>query len=455
MNRPGTPPLPRRLSAPAAQGAAPVPGQAAVRSLVLDNGLKIIVWPDHSIPSVALHNWVRVGSRNEVAGLTGLAHFFEHMMFNGTSHRAQGEFDRLMEAQGGSNNAYTSQDVTVYQDWFPRSALELVFELESDRIANLAFNPEVVENERKVVYSERRLRVDDSNAALLDEQVQATAFHVHPYRIPTIGWPDDIKAWTLADLQNFYRTYYAPNNCTLIVVGAVEAEEAFALAQRTFGAIPRGRTPPPVTTHEPEQHGERRLVLERPGQNPLLQLAYHAISATDAREPALNILQTILVGGDASRLHRALVEEQRLAVAIGGGWSEGFDPNVFVLQATLAEGGELAVLQAALDAQLARVAQEGVTEAELRRAKNMVAADFWRGVSTIDGKALLLGEYVVMHGDHRLLFSAPETYERVTRAQVQEVARAVFDPQRRTVGMLQPLYDAQLEPDEHNEAEPA
>jgi zinc protease len=278
---------------------------------------------------------------------------------------------------------------------------------------------------------------------------------VHPYRIPTIGWPDDIKAWTLADLQNFYRTYYAPNNCTLIIVGAVEAEEAFALAQRTFGAIPRGRTPPPVTTHEPEQHGERRLVLERPGQNPLLQLAYHAISATDAREPALNILQTILVGGDASRLHRALVEEQRLAVAIGGGWSEGFDPNVFVLQATLAEGGELAVLQAALDAQLARVAQEGVTEAELRRAKNMVAADFWRGVSTIDGKARLLGEYVVMHGDHRLLFSAPETYERVTRAQVQEVARAVFDPQRRTVGMLQPLYDAQLEPDEHNEAEPA
>jgi zinc protease len=418
---------------------------AHVRTHRLANGLQIVVWPDHNIPSLALHNWVRVGSRNEGTGRTGLAHFFEHMMFNGTSRRAQGEFDRLMEAQGGSNNAYTSQDVTVYQDWFPRSALELVFELESDRIANLAFEPEVVENERKVVYSERRLRVDDSNAALLDEQVQATAFKLHPYRIPTIGWPADIQAWTMADLQTFYRTYYAPNNCTLILVGDVEAEEAFALAERSFGAIPRGQTPPPVQVHEPAQQGERRVLLERPGQNPLLQIAYHAINATDAREPALNILQNILVGGDASRLHRSLVEQQRLAVAIGGGWSEGFDPNVFILQATLAEGGELEALQTELDAQLARVVRDGVSEAELRRAKNMVAADFWRGVSTIDGKARLLGEYTVMHGDHRLLFAAPEVYESVTREQVQQVAAAVFDPERRTIGMLQPLYEAEPE----------
>jgi zinc protease len=412
-----------------------------VRSMRLANGLQLVVWPDHNIPSVALHNWVRVGSRNEGTGRTGLAHFFEHMMFNGTSRRAQGEFDRLMEAQGGSNNAYTSQDVTVYQDWFPRSALELVFELESDRVANLAFEASVVENERKVVYSERRLRIEDSNAALLDEQVQATAFQVHPYRIPTIGWPVDIQSWTMADLTQFYRTYYAPNNCTLILVGDVEADAAFALAQRYFGAIARGAEPPPVGTCEPEQQAERRVLLERPGQNPLLQIAYHAISAADAREPALNILQTILAGGDASRLHRALVEEQELAVAVGGGWSEGFDPNVFVLQATLPEDGDLQALLAALDTQLAQLLRTGVTDAELRRAKNMVAADFWRGVSTIDGKARLLGEYTVMHGDHRLLFSAPDSYERVTRDEVQAVARAVFDPAHRTVGMLRPLSE--------------
>src|SRR5580692_3416345 len=360
-------------------------GLNAVRSATLPNGLQIIVWPDHNIPNVALYNFVHVGSRNEGTGTTGLAHFFEHMMFNGTSRHAPGDFDRLMEAQGASNNAYTTQDVTVYQDWFPSSALELVLELESDRIANLAFVPEVVENERKVVYSERRLRIEDSNAALLDEQVQATAFLAHPYRIPTIGWPSDIQSWTMADLQNFFHTYYAPNNCTLVLVGAVDPDQVFALARKYFGPTPARDAPPPVRTREPEQFGERRLVLERPGQNPLLHYAYHAIAAADPRQPALDILQTILTTGHASRLHRSLVEEQKLAVAIGGGWSEGFDANVFVIHATLPEGGSVPALEHALDAELARVVADGVSEQELRRAKNMEAADFWRGASTIDG----------------------------------------------------------------------
>jgi zinc protease len=424
------------LAAPAVRSFADA--ASAVRATTLPNGLQIIVWPDHNIPNVALYNFVHVGSRNEGTGTTGLAHFFEHMMFNGTSKHAPGDFDRLMEAQGASNNAYTSQDVTVYQDWFPSSALELVLELESDRIANLAFVPEVVENERKVVYSERRLRVEDSNAALLDEQVQATAFLAHPYRIPTIGWPSDIQSWTMADLQNFFHTYYAPNNCTLVLVGAVDPDQVFALARKYFGPNPARDAPPPVRTREPEQLGERRLVLERPGQNPLLHYAYHAIAAADPRQPALDILQTILTSGHASRLHRALVEEQKLAVAIGGGWSEGFDANVFVIHATLPAGGSVPALEQALDAELARVVADGVSEQELRRAKNMEAAEFWRGASTIDGKARLLGEYAVMHGDYKLLFSAPEAYERVTREDVASIARTVFNADKRTVGVLLP-----------------
>ena len=415
---------------------------ASVRSTTLANGLKIIVWPDHNIPNVALYNWVHAGSRNEGSGTTGLAHFFEHMMFNGSSRHPRGEFDRLMEAQGASINAYTSQDVTVYQDWFPRSALELVFELESDRLANLALVPEVVENERKVVYSERRLRIEDSNAALLDEQVQATAFLAHPYRIPVIGWPSDIQSWTLADLQGFFHSYYAPNNRTLVLVGAVDADQVFALAQKYFAAAPAREPPPPVRTREPEQQGERRLLLQRPGSNPLVHYAYHAIAASDPLEPALNLLQTILAGGHASRLHRALVEEKQLAVAIGGGWSEGFDANVFVIHATLAEDASVPEFEQALDAELVGIVKHGVTAEELRRAKNMAAADFWRGVSTIDGKARLLGEYAVMHGDYKLLFAAPQAYERVTRASVAKVARQVFNPDKRTVGVLLPSRGA-------------
>ena len=192
---------PGRTDSPVLPGhhaAAP----AEIQALTLDNGLRIIVWPDRDIPNVALYNFVRVGSRNEAPGITGLAHFFEHMMFNGTGRRPPGEFDREMEAHGGSNNATTSDDLTTYMDWFPKDALELVFDLEGDRLGHLAFDPKVVESERGVVYSERRLRVDDDNTGFLAEQVQSTAFAAHPYHIPTIGWPSDIEGWTLADPGN-------------------------------------------------------------------------------------------------------------------------------------------------------------------------------------------------------------------------------------------------------------
>jgi len=411
---------------------------AAIATRTLANGMQVIVWPDHRIPSVSLFNWVHVGSRNETSGSTGLAHFFEHMMFNGTTHRSQGEFDRLLQASGGSNNAYTTQDVTVYQDSFPRASLELVFDLESDRLANLAFDPKVVEKEREVVYSERRLRVEDSNPAYLSEQVQATAFLAHPYRLPTVGWPSDIKAWTLADLEDFYHAWYAPNNCTLAIVGDVDPEQVFALAEKYFGQLPRGPDPRGVRTVEPPQQGERRLVIERRAQNPLVQVAWHAIPADDPRAPALNLLQTILTGGDASRLHRLLVEERKLAIDVGSGWSEGFDPNIYSVYATLATGASTAALERALDEEFKRLVDGGVTETELARAKNQVAAAFWRGVATLDGRAQLLGEYAVLHGDYRKLFAAPAAYERVTAAQVLAVARDVFKPEQRTVGVLLP-----------------
>jgi zinc protease len=415
-----------------------VSGADEVRATTLANGMRVIVWPDRDIPSVALYNFVRAGSRNEAPGITGLAHFFEHMMFNGTTRRKPGEFDRLMEAQGGSNNASTSDDLTIYTDWFPRGSLELVFDLEADRLANLAFVPEVVESERGVVYSERRLRVEDSNQGYLFEQVQATAFVAHPYQFPTIGWPSDIRSWRMEDLQAFYKTYYAPNNCTLVVVGDISPEEVFALAKRYFEPIPRQEPPPKITTREPEQLGERRVVIERKAQTPLLQLAYKAPAAADERAPAIDLLLGILTNGDASRLHRLLVEENKLAVSVDGYWHEGFDPALFWLLLTLPEGADAARVQAALDAELSRIVREGVSEAELARAKNLSATSLWKALATIDGKARLLGELEVMHGDYRKLFDLPARYEAVTRAQIQEAAREILQPRRRTVGILIP-----------------
>ena len=235
--------------------AAGVPKEITAYNMA--NGMRIIVWPDHDIPNVVFYNFVRAGGRNEYPGITGLSQFFEHMMFNGTSTRELGEFDRVMEAAGAANNAYTSKDLTVYQDWLPRSALETVMELEGDRLQNLAIDPDVVESERGVIYSERRLKVDNDNEGRLYEQVVATAFVAHPYQFPVSGWPSDIEGWTQGDLESYYNTYYAPNNCTVVVSGAVSPEEVFLLAERYFAPIPSRPAPPPVRTVEPEQSGER------------------------------------------------------------------------------------------------------------------------------------------------------------------------------------------------------
>ena len=418
-----------------------VPGREAVRATTLGNGMRVIVWPVHDIPNVALYNWVRAGSRNEAPGITGLAHFFEHMMFNGTTRRQPGEFDRLMESQGGANNAFTSDDVTVYQDWFPRGALDLVLDLESDRLGNLAFVPEVIESERGVVSSERRLRVEDNNPGFLSEQVQAAAFVTHPYRFPTIGWPADIQAWRRSDLEQFFKTYYAPNNLTFVLAGDLVPEEVFALARKYFESIPRQMPPAPVRAVEPEQLEERVVVVRRKAQTPLLQFAYKAPAASDPRAPAVNLLLSILIDGDASRLHRSLVEDKEVAIEVSGHWQEGFDPGLLWLFLTLPEGADPKVARELLDAELADVLRNGVTAAELSRAKNLASAGFWKKLATIDGKAQLLGEFEVFHGDWAKLFNAPAQFEKVTRDDIHTVARDILDVRYRTVGVLIPEAD--------------
>ena len=218
------------MGAPAHAAAPVVPGADQIVTRTLPNGLKIVVWPDRDIPNVAMYTWYRVGSRNERPGITGISHFFEHMMFNGTKTRLPGEFDRLMEGSGGRNNAYTSSDVTVYQNWFPSSVTGVIFDLESDRMRNLDFDAKKVESERGVVYSERRSSVDNDNFGTLIEQMKATAYVAHPYQIPTIGWPSDIEGWKVTDLQDYYRQYYAPNNAVIFIVGDVDPAAVFKLA---------------------------------------------------------------------------------------------------------------------------------------------------------------------------------------------------------------------------------
>jgi len=420
------------------EGDAPtsVKAPADIRSLTLDNGLKIIVWPDHDIPNVVMYNFVRAGGRNEYPGITGLSHFFEHMMFLGTTNLEPGEFDKIMEAAGGANNAYTSADVTVYQDWFPRSALETIFEIEADRFQNLATVTESFQSEREVVYSERRSSIDNNNFRKLAEQVQATAFVAHPYQFPVIGWPSDIESWTEEDLARYYQTYYAPNNRTIVITGDVTPGEIFELAGKYFAPIPAQDAPPPIRTVEPEQRGERRIVVEASAQTPLLHMAFHAGSATSAETLPMSLLLNVLASGESARLHRLLVEDEGLALSVETYQDEGFDPGLVFFFLTLPPGGDPVAVEARVLEELLRVGRDGISDAELSKARNIILADFWRGLATINGKAAALGQYDVFHGDYEKLFALPDAIAAVTADELRDVAAGVFRVNNMTVGVL-------------------
>ena len=426
------------FGAPAGSTAQPVPGASQIVTRTLPNGLKLVVWPDADIPNVAMYTWFRVGSRNERPGITGISHFFEHMMFNGTKTRPPGEFDRVMEANGGRNNAYTSSDVTVYQNWFPNTATPLIFDLEADRMRNLDFDPKKVESERGVVYSERRSSVDDDNFGTLVEQMQATAYAAHPYQIPTIGWPSDIEGWTVEDLQAYYKQYYAPNNAVMFVVGDVEPAAVFELADQYLAGIGSQPTPPPVTTREPVQIGERRLSIVREGQTPLIAMAWHAAAAPERTTRVMEVLLSILGGGDSSRLYQRLVEREQAAVDVGTSLDQGFDPGLAWVYAVAPPGGDVARTEKLLDEEIERLAKEGPSATELAKARNQALAGFWHGLETISGKAQALGTYEVFFGDYRKLFEAPAAYESITADDVKQAAATILRRENRTVGILQP-----------------
>ena len=246
-----------------------------VQSFTLSNGMKILVLEDNSIPNANMYLFWKVGSRNEYPGITGLSHFFEHMMFNGSKKYGPKMFDRTMEAAGGSNNAYTTENLTVYTDWFPISALETIFDLEADRIGHLELDPKMVESERGVVLSERSTGLENSNFRNISEQVKGAAFLAHPYRWSVIGYESDIKNWSIDDLQTYFDTYYAPNNAVVVISGDVSLEAVKSLSKKYFEPIPAGPKARPVHTIEPEQLGQKRVVVEKQVSSPNIMLAYH------------------------------------------------------------------------------------------------------------------------------------------------------------------------------------
>ena len=419
-----------------------LPQKLNVRKHTLANGMSVIIHEDHDIPNVALYLFFKVGSRNERPGITGLSHFFEHMMFNGARKYGPKQFDFFMENAGGNNNAYTSHDLTVYQDWFPRTALPLIFELEADRLRDLAFDPKIIESERGVVYSERRTAIDNNPPGALNEQMMAAAFTAHPYHWPVLGWPSDIEGWTMADLKQYWSMGYAPNNCILVVAGDVTESEILSLAKKHLEPIARRSVPPPLKTIEPAQVGERRVLLEKPAQLPMVLMAYHTVESKHPDNNVITVLDSILTDGRSSRLYRRLVEQDQVALNVGAQAMQALDPGLWFVQVQPSAGIDPAKAEKAVYEELERLGKEPVTAAELETAKNQILAKFYRDMKTIAGKANFIGNFEIYQGDAGKISEYPAIIQRVTAADIQRVAAKYLNARNRTVATLVPVKES-------------
>lgn len=398
--------------------------------------MKFLVLEDNSIPNANMYLFYKVGSRNEHPGITGLSHFFEHMMFNGAKKFGPKMFDQTMEFNGGANNAYTTQNMTVYTDWFPVSAMETIFNLESDRISSLSIDPKMVESERGVVLSERSTSLENSPWNMLNDAVNATAFQEHPYHWTVIGYESDIKNWTKEDLEKYFRTYYAPNNCVVVVSGNVKADEVKRLAEKYMASIPSSNPPLAVHLVEPPQTGERRVMVQKEVPDPYLMIGYHTPEARNKDFYSLSILSSVLSSGNSSRLYSELVDKKQLATSIGTDFSESFDPNLFQVYALTATGVKETDLENAIYNEIEKVKKEGITVQELQKIKNQKLMEFYGQIETINGKSNNIGTYELFFGDYHKMFDAPAEYSKVTLDDVKRVANEYFKKSNRTVGIL-------------------
>lgn len=428
----------------AAAGTAAA-SSSEVHEFNLDNGLTLIVKEDHRAPVVVSQVWYKVGSSYEHSGITGLSHVLEHMMFKGTRKHGPNAASRIISANGGQENAFTGRDYTTYYQQLEKSRLPVSFELESDRMRNLLLKQEEFVKEVQVVMEERRLRTDDDPESLTYEHFAATAFHNGPYQNPVIGWMDDLENMTLDDLKQWYKTWYAPNNATVVVVGDVQPEAVLALAKKYFGPLKPSKLTPPKPRREVQQKGLRRAVVKAPAELPYLIMGYQTPSLTATQdadwEPyALEVLSGILSGGNSARLAKHLVREQRIAASAGAGYNlYSRVPDLFMLEGTPAQGRSVAELEQALRDQIKRLQDEPVSEAELARIKAQVVAGKVYEQDSTFGQAMQIGTLVTVGLDWRLQDSYLDRINAVTAEQIRQVARTYLNDDRLTIAVLEPL----------------
>ncbi|NJA89574.1 insulinase family protein [Rhodocyclus tenuis] len=422
---------------------APLLVQANPFEYQLANGLRVIVKEDRRAPTAVHMVWYRVGSIDEKNGLTGVAHLLEHMMFKGTPNVGPGEFNRRVAAAGGRDNAFTNRDYTAYFQQTPKEQLEEMMRLEADRMRHLSLDPKEFAQEIKVVMEERRMRTDDQPQALLFEQMNAVAFQAHPYRAPVIGWMNDLENMTAEDARDWYDRWYVPNNAYVVVVGDVDHDAVFRLAETYYGPLAPRALPVRKPQEEPAQLGMRRLLVKAPAELPVVLMAYKAPVirdvANDVDPYALEMLSAILDGHEGARFPKRLVKEQRIAVNAGAGYdSTSRGPGMFFVQGSPSAGRTPAELEAAFRAEIVRIQQHGVDADELARARaQLIAGEIYK-LDSMFAQAMEIGQLESVGISYRDNTRLIDKLKAVTAADVQTAARRYLNDDALTVGVLDP-----------------
>jgi len=414
----------------------------------LDNGLTLLVLPDHRLPIVSVQVHYRVGSRHELPGITGISHLFEHLMFRGTDQLGPEEFSRILQAKGGEINAFTTKDNTSYFENLPAAHLELALSLEADRLRHLKLDEETFQPERQVVISERKLRSVDSPFGLVEELLFATAYDQHPYHWPVVGWNQDLQRLTLDDCLAYYRNHYHPGKMTVVLAGDVQPPKAKELVEKYFGQIPNPGTPPAPKVCEPPQRGERRAVLKKVSQVEALFAGFHIVGLDHPDLYPLNLLAIILSGGNASRFHQQFVRPGKavtVEVELAPLPFSAQDPDLLGIAAVAAPGHPLPELEAELWDAVERLRREGVEPQELARAQKLVRAQMVRSLTHNFFRGLLAGLFHLKIGDATGANRILAAFEAVTAADIQRVARTYLGADNRTVVVLKPVSPEESE----------
>lgn len=410
-----------------------------VYETTLANGLKVILMEIHKAPVVTVQVWYRVGSRNEAWGKTGLSHLLEHMMFKGSKQFSAEQFVRIIEENGGNNNAFTSHDYTAYFVNMNADRVAIPLELEADRMRNALFDEKEFLTERNVVLEERRLRTVDNPQSYLHEQAVATAYQVHPYHWPIIGWMEDLERLTLTDAREYYNRYYAPANAFLIVVGDFSRKELLPKIEQAFGHLPTAVAPNQDVGSEPVQTGERRIVVKREGLVPAVMMGYHVPNLKNPDSYVLEVIEAILSYGKSSRFYEHLVREKQIALRADADYSlTSRDPGLFFISAEVLPGKDLASLEKAIDEEIVRLQMEPTPPDELNKVKNQMQAGFIYGQDSVFYQAMVLARYEIA-ATWKSIDDYLPSIRRVTAEDIMRVARHYLKPENRTVGLLVPL----------------